>query len=70
MAKRSKREKDALDTIIDQLDLDGVTQDELFGEGGPGQGVDLENPQQGAGSRDGQPSRIRETFIIGRSHRQ
>ena len=34
MAKRSKREKDALDTIIDQLDLDGVTQDELFGEGG------------------------------------
>ena len=34
MAKRNKREKDALDTIIDQLDLDGVTQDELFGEGG------------------------------------
>jgi len=34
MAKRSKREKDALDNIIDQLDLDGVTQDELFGEGG------------------------------------
>ena len=34
MAKRSKREKDALDNIIDQLDLDGVTQNELFGEGG------------------------------------
>lgn len=34
MAKRSKREKDALDNIIDQLDLNGVTQDELFGEDG------------------------------------
>ena len=34
MAKRNKREKDAIDNIVDQLDLDGVTQDELFGEGG------------------------------------
>ena len=34
MAKRNKREKDALDNIIDQLDLNGVTQDELFGEDG------------------------------------
>lgn len=34
MAKRNKREKDAIDNIVDQLDFDGVTQDELFGEGG------------------------------------
>jgi len=34
MAKRNKREKDAIDDIVDQLDLDGVTQEELFGEGG------------------------------------
>lgn len=34
MAKRNKREKDAIDNIVDQLDLDGVTQEELFGEGG------------------------------------
>ena len=34
MAKRNKREKDALDNIIDQLDLNGVTQEELFGENG------------------------------------
>lgn len=34
MAKRNKQEKDALDNIIDQLDLNGVTQEELFGEDG------------------------------------
>jgi len=34
MTKRNKREKDAIDDIVDQLDLNGVTQDELFGEGG------------------------------------
>ena len=34
MAKRNKREKDTLDNIIDQLDLNGVTHDELFGENG------------------------------------
>ncbi|MFA7118662.1 MAG: IS256 family transposase [Sphaerochaetaceae bacterium] len=34
MTKRNKREKDAIDEIVDQLDLNGVTQDELFGEGG------------------------------------
>lgn len=34
MAKRNKREKDAIDNLVDQLDLDGVTQEELFGEGG------------------------------------
>ncbi|MPN38959.1 hypothetical protein SDC9_186484 [bioreactor metagenome] len=34
MAKRNKREKDAFDNIIDQLDFNGVTQEELFGEDG------------------------------------
>ncbi|MGI5910151.1 MAG: transposase, partial [Sphaerochaetaceae bacterium] len=34
MAKRNKQEKDTLDNIIDQLDLNGVTQEELFGEDG------------------------------------
>jgi transposase-like protein len=34
MAKRNKREKDAIDGIVDQLDLNGVTQDELFGQDG------------------------------------
>jgi putative transposase len=34
MAKRNKREKDVIDNIVDQLDLRGVTQDELFGKDG------------------------------------
>ena len=34
MAKKDKQKKDAIDNIINQLDLDGVTQDELFGEDG------------------------------------
>jgi transposase-like protein len=34
MAKRNKREKDAIDNIVDQLDLNGLTQNELFGEKG------------------------------------
>lgn len=34
MAKKNKPEKDAIDQIVDQLDLQGVTQEELFGEGG------------------------------------
>jgi hypothetical protein len=34
MTKRSKREKEALDEIIEQLDLNGITRDELFGDGG------------------------------------
>ncbi len=34
MAKRNKRAKEAIDNIVDQLDLDGVTQGKLFGEGG------------------------------------
>ncbi|MDR0908539.1 MAG: transposase, partial [Spirochaetaceae bacterium] len=33
MAKRTK-EKDQLDEILDQLDLHGITQDELLGQGG------------------------------------
>lgn len=34
MPKKNKPEKDAIDQIVDQLDLQGVTQEELFGEGG------------------------------------
>jgi transposase-like protein len=34
MTKKNKREKDAIDDIVDQLDLNGVTQDELFGADG------------------------------------
>ncbi len=34
MAKKNKPEKDAIDQIVDQLDLQGVTQEELFGEDG------------------------------------
>lgn len=34
MAKRNKREKDAIDGNVDQLDLNGIMQDELFGEHG------------------------------------
>ena len=34
MAKRNKREKDAIDNIVDQLDLNGLTQNKLFGENG------------------------------------
>jgi len=34
VAKKNKPEKDAIDQIVDQLDLQGVTQEELFGEDG------------------------------------
>jgi hypothetical protein len=33
MARRTK-EKDRLDEVIDQLDLKGITRDELLGQGG------------------------------------
>lgn len=31
---RAPKEKDQIDQLIDQLDLNGITQDEMFGEGG------------------------------------
>ena len=31
---RAPKEKDQIDQLIDQLDLSGITQDEMFGEGG------------------------------------
>ena len=31
---KSKKEKDALDLIVDQLDISGMTQEELFGQEG------------------------------------
>ena len=31
---RTRKEKDQIDQIIDQLDLNGITQEEMFGEGG------------------------------------
>lgn len=31
---RAPKEKDHIDQLIDQLDLDGITQEEMFGEGG------------------------------------
>ncbi|MGN0850861.1 MAG: transposase, partial [Candidatus Ornithospirochaeta sp.] len=31
---RARKEKDQIDQIIDQLDLNGITQEEMFGEGG------------------------------------
>ena len=31
---RAPKEKDQIDQIIDQLDLNGITQEEMFGEGG------------------------------------
>lgn len=31
---RAPKEKDQIDKLIDQLDLSGITQDEMFGEGG------------------------------------
>lgn len=34
MARRKEKEKDALDQVIDQLDLKGITQDELLGKEG------------------------------------
>ena len=34
MTKRNKQEKDAIDQILDQLDLHGMTQEELFGADG------------------------------------
>ena len=34
MTKRSTKEKDVLDQILDQLDLQGMTQEELFGADG------------------------------------
>jgi hypothetical protein len=39
MAKRNKREKDAIDGIVDQLDLNGVTQDETVRARWPGQAL-------------------------------
>ena len=33
MTKKSTKEKDAIDQILDQLDLHGMTQEELFGKG-------------------------------------
>ena len=32
MTKKSTKEKDVIDQILDQLDLHGMTQEELFGE--------------------------------------
>ncbi len=34
MTKKSTREKDVIDQILDQLDLHGMTQEELFGADG------------------------------------
>jgi len=34
VAKKNKPEKDAIDQIVDQLDLQRITQEELFGEDG------------------------------------
>ena len=34
MTKRNKQEKDVIDQILDQLDLHGMTQEELFGADG------------------------------------
>jgi len=34
MAKRQKKEKDQLDLILDQIDLHGMTQDEVLGQNG------------------------------------
>ena len=34
MTKKSTKEKDVIDQILDQLDLHGMTQDELFGADG------------------------------------
>ncbi len=31
---KSKKEKDALDLIVDQIDISGMTQEELFGQEG------------------------------------
>ena len=31
---RAPKEKDPIDKLIDQLDLSGITQNEMFGEGG------------------------------------
>lgn len=34
MTKRNKQEKDVIDQILDQLDLHGMSQEELFGKDG------------------------------------
>ena len=66
---RETKEKEAIDNIVDQLDLDGVTQGKLFGEGGAGQGINLKDPQQSPGGRDGQPTQVPETFFSRRPKR-
>jgi len=40
-AKRNKRKEDAIYSIVGQLDLVGITQEELFGAGGLARGIFL-----------------------------
>lgn len=51
MTKKNKREKDAIDGIVDQMDLKGIIYDELFGERTSGQGIDEQDSHQVHGSR-------------------
>jgi hypothetical protein len=41
MAKRNKRKEDAIYSIVGQLGLVGITQEELFREGGLARGIFL-----------------------------
>ena len=48
MTKKSTKEKDAIDQILDQLDLHGMTQEELFGGRGAGEEAYSPAAEQGA----------------------